>query len=211
MMQPKTWQCPKQQIIWISAYSHITPMYIAILPYVYSGAVLKQRRKWSITSGRRRHGAPTCWMPPPGKHTTWHYMVDYYVVEHLLVWNTTTWWSSMWWKTTCETLLHDGTLFGGTLRVKHYYIVFYHVRYVVGRHLLRANASNVASEENIPASYAPHSAEYKRLPSSKSKSSSCCFTNLQHKSSLVLDSTRFYALSFLGLVANLDFSQIFID
>ena len=107
-------------------------------------------------------------------------------------------------------LLHDGVPCGGKLHVKHHcivehylvenyvwntttwcYVVFHHVHYVVGRHILRANASNVASEENIPASYAPHSAEYKRLPSSKSKSSSCCFTNLQHKSSLWLDSTRF--------------------
>ena len=98
-----------------------------------------------------------------------YYMMEHYLVEHY-VWNTTTW---------C-------------------YVVFHHVHYVVGRHLLRANAGNVASEENIPASYAPHSAEYKRLPSSKSKSSSCCFTNLQHKSSLGLDSTRFYTFSFLA-------------
>ena len=34
-------------------------MYIAILPYIYSGAVLKQRRKWSITFGREEDSVPT--------------------------------------------------------------------------------------------------------------------------------------------------------
>ena len=48
----------------------------------------------------------------------------------------------------------------------------------------------------------------KTLPSSKSKSSSCCFTNLQHKSLAGLDSTtRFYTLSLLGFNS----CQIFID
>ena len=128
---------------------------MAKLPYIYSGAVLKQRRKWSITSVLHQHA---------GRHLR---------------------------ANTPRGTLCRGTLGGRTLFVKHYYIV---VKHTVLRSVLDGSSSsgqtprNVASEENIPATRLNQlAAEYKRLPSSKSKSSSCSFTNLQHKSGIAFN------------------------